>query len=106
MDSVWNIVTISEARHFSLEEVQRRALTNDSDLGAELLCFEAGQALKNLSNAGTTSYQVLEGEALLRAGGERSRLGKGKLATIGADQKHAIENAGGGLLVVLAITAG
>jgi len=105
MDSVWNIVTISEARHFSLEEVQRRALTTHGDLGAELLCFEAGQALTALSNGGTTTYQVLEGEALLRAAGERSRLGKGKLATVGADQEHAIENAGGGLLVVLAIAA-
>jgi len=98
-----NIVTISEARHFSLEEVQRRGLAGHPDLDAELLCFEAGQSLAGLRNSGTTFYQVLEGEALLNAGGTRARLGKGKLADVAADEDHTIENAGGGLLVVLAI---
>lgn len=101
-----NIVTISEARHFSLETVQRRDLVERSDLGAELLCFEAGQSLTGLQQTGSTTYQVLEGEALLRAGGERARLGKGRLATMEGGELHDIENAGGGLLVVLAISAG
>ncbi|HZJ08811.1 MAG TPA: hypothetical protein VFD39_03890 [Trueperaceae bacterium] len=105
MNTVAKTVTISEARHFSLDEVQRRELASHPDLGAELLCFEAGQSLTGLSSAGTVAYQVLEGEALLRTADERSRLGKGKLTFMPPAQEHSIENAGGGLLVVLATAA-
>lgn len=100
-----NTVTISEARRFSLDDVQRRELASHADLTVELLCFEAGQSVAGLSYAGTVVYQVLEGEALLGATGDRMRLGKGKLTSVPAGEEHAIENAGGGLLVVLATAA-
>lgn len=100
-----NTVTISEARRFSLEQVQRRELAGHPDLNVELLCFEAGQSLAGLNASGTVIYQVLEGEALLRSQGERARLGKGKLTSLAAGEEHTIENAGGGLLVVLATAA-
>lgn len=97
-----NTVDISAARRFSLEEVQRRGLVERADVTVELLCFEAGQALVAQSYPGTVVYQVLEGEALMRGAGDRARLGKGKLTTLTAGEEHVIENAGGGLLVVLA----
>lgn len=99
------IATISDARRFSLESVQYRELGTVPGLAAELICFEAGQVAAARTNAGATSYQVLEGEAMVRAGGETSRLGKGRLASVEGGTEHTIENAGGGLLVVLAISA-
>lgn len=102
-----NTVTIADARRFSLDQVQRQVLVgNHPDLSVELLCFEAGQVLEGLGSAGTVIYQVLEGEALLRGAGERARVGKGKLTSVAAGEEHSIENAGGGLLVVLATAAG
>jgi quercetin dioxygenase-like cupin family protein len=96
------IVTLSDARRFSLEDVQRTTLLEEAGLAAELLCFEAGQRDEEQQRDGPSLYQVLEGEALLRIGGERHRLGKGKLLSVPARQEHVLENAGGGLLVVLA----
>ena len=98
------IVTISEARRFSLESVQYRELATVPGLSAELICFEAGQVAAARTSTGAT-YQVLEGEAMVRAEGDTSRLGKGRLASVQGGVEHTIENAGGGLLVVLAISA-
>ncbi|MBX3140757.1 MAG: cupin domain-containing protein [Trueperaceae bacterium] len=98
-------VTISGARRFSLESVQRRTLVEEAELLVELICFEAGQGDEPSSPAGSVVYQVLEGEALVRSGGATTRLGKGKLLSLVAHTEHALENAGGGLLVVLATSA-
>lgn len=98
-------VTIADARRFSLDQVERAELGNHPDLSVELLCFEAGQSLDGLSTPGTVVYQVLEGEALLRTSAERARLGKGKLTSVPAGERHTLGNAGGGLLVVLATAA-
>lgn len=98
-------VTISDARRFSLDGVQRRSLIAQDDLVVELVCFEAGQREDVTSPDGSVVYQVLEGEALVRVSGETQRLGKGKLFTLAASEDHALENAGGGLLVVLATQA-
>lgn len=97
------VVSIQEARRFSLADVQRSALLEQGDLTAELLCFEAGQSAGPATHGGSVVYQVLEGEALVSAGGSRERLGKGRLLTVDAGVEHNVENAGGGLLVVLAI---
>lgn len=99
------IVTISDARRFSLDGVQRRSLIDQPDLSVELVCFEAGQAEEVSSPSASVVYQVLEGEALVRAAGATQRLGKGRLLTAPAGADHALENAGGGLLVVLATQA-
>ena len=48
----------------------------------ELVCFEAGQREEELDYAATVSYQVLEGEALVRSGDELVRLGKGRLLRV------------------------
>ncbi len=98
-------VNIQQARRFSLEGVQRQTLTELGDLTLELLCFEAGQTDSERTAAGSTVYQVMEGEALVRAEGNTERLGKGKLLTVAAGTAHTVENAGGGLLVVLAMLA-
>lgn len=100
------IVTISDARRFSLDSVQHRQLETVAGLTAELICFEAGQVEPVRSAVDAATYQVLEGEAMVRSGGVTSRLGKGKLASVPAGTEHTIENAGGGLLVVLAISVG
>lgn len=99
------IVTISDARRFSLESVQRGRLATVDGVSAELVCFEAGQADPVVTLPVAALYQVLEGEAVVRSGGTSTRLGKGKLASVEAGAERAIENAGGGLLVVLVITA-
>ncbi len=99
------IVSIQEARRFSLAGVQRNDLLEVGGLNAELLCFEAGQAAEPDSGGASVVYQVLEGEALVRSGGTTQRLGKGKLLGIDAGAEHSVENAGGGLLVVLAVRA-
>ena len=99
------LVTISSARRFSLDKVQRSELITQGAVRFELLCFEAGQA-DDQSGGGHTVYQVLEGEALVRIAGKTERLGKGKLLGTAAGEAHRIENAGGGLLVVLAASAG
>lgn len=94
-------VTISDARRFSLERVQRSELVKTDDLEASLLCFEAGQRDGESRYDTGVLYQVLEGEALVRRGGATERLGKGRLHAVEAGTAHAVENAGGGLLVVL-----
>jgi quercetin dioxygenase-like cupin family protein len=98
-------IAISEARRFSLARVERATLVDAADLRVDLVCFEAGQREEALSYPATTTYQVLEGEALVRAGDEVVRLGKGKLLRVDAGTSHALENAGGGLLVVLSARA-
>ncbi|HLU83152.1 MAG TPA: cupin domain-containing protein [Trueperaceae bacterium] len=100
------IVSISEARRFTLDSVQRRPLETAPGISAELICFEAGQVEPVRSASAAATYQVLEGEAMVRSDGAVSRLGKGKLASVPAGEQHTIENAGGGLLVILAISAG
>lgn len=96
------IVNIADARRFSLDTVQRSTLLREGELEVELLCFEAGQRDEEDRRSRASVYQVLEGEALLRLPQERHRLGKGKLASVAGGREHSIENAGGGLLVVLA----
>lgn len=94
-------VNISKARRFSLDAVQVGELATAGEMSAQLVCFEAGQSWQG--GPGAVIYQVLEGEALLRSGETTERVGKGKLATLESDETHTVENAGGGLLVVLAV---
>jgi len=101
-----HVITIADARRFSLARVERRPLVDAPDLRVELVCFEAGQREEELDHAATVSYQVLEGEALVRAGDEVVRLGRGRLLRVDPGTVHALENAGGGLLVVLSTRAG
>lgn len=98
-------VSINDARKFSLDQVQVRPLIEAGDLSSELLCFEAGQSAEPSRFDGTVVYQVLEGEALITAAEVKERLGKGRLLSVGPASEHRVENAGGGLLVVLAIRA-
>ena len=98
-------VTIADARQFSLKSVQTSELIRSDDLQVELICFEAGQKNEEVSHAKTTLYQVLEGEALIQQEDVSKRLGKGKILTVPAGSKHLLENAGGGLLVVMATKA-
>lgn len=100
-----NIVSIAEARRFSLDTVQSRELVSEGDLSVTLLCFEAGQRDQDHSFDSSCLYQVLEGEVLLRHGGGSDRVGTGKLVNVPAGTQHHLENAGGGLLVVLATHA-
>ncbi len=97
-----NIVTINDARRFSLDGVQKRDLVTVEDLRVTLLCFEAGQQDEDTTKPSSCVYQVLEGEAIVRHAGGSDRVGKGKLTTVPAGTAHHLENAGGGLLVVLA----
>ena len=96
------IVTISDARRFSLDDVQRTTLLTEGSVSVEVLCFEAGQRDDEARRDDVSLYQVLEGEVLLRVGDERHRFGKGKVASVPAGTAHVLENAGGGLLVVMA----
>lgn len=98
-------VTISDARTFSLKDVQRRPLVEGGRLSVTLLCFEAGQRDTETSAAGDLVYQVLEGELIVRGSGAPIRVGKGTLLSVPAGTGHTLENAGGGLLVVLATAA-
>jgi quercetin dioxygenase-like cupin family protein len=100
-----NIVSIAEARRFSLDTVQSRELVAEGDLSVTLLCFEAGQRDEDHSFSSSCLYQVLEGEVLLRHEGGSDRVGTGKLVSVPAGTQHHLENAGGGLLVVLATHA-
>lgn len=94
--------SINEARKFSLEGIRRNELLRTDDLDVTLLCFEAGQRDEESVHSSSSLYQVLEGEALVYQGGDRERLGKGKVLAMPAGSPHVLENAGGGLLVVLA----
>jgi quercetin dioxygenase-like cupin family protein len=98
-------ITISDARRFSLKSIQYSDLVKSKDLHIELICFEAGQRDKEVSHAKTCVYQVLEGELLIKQDEVSKRLGKGKLLSVPASAKHTLENAGGGLLVVMATKA-
>lgn len=95
-------ITISDARQFSLKTIQHSDLVKTKDLHIELICFEAGQKDKEVSHGKTCVYQVLEGELLIKQNDISKRLGKGKLLTVPAGRNHTLENAGGGLLVVMA----
>ncbi|MEY3021515.1 MAG: hypothetical protein RIS86_713 [Planctomycetota bacterium] len=99
-----HVTAIAEARRFSLERPEVRTLVDTPDLKSELLCFEAGQRLEPVAAAHTITYLVLEGEALVRADAVQLRLGQGKLLRVDAGERYLLENAGGGLLVVLAST--
>ncbi len=96
-----DIVSINRARKFSLKEVSVQDLVT-GDISVRLICFEAGQRDEESQRDFDVVYQVLEGEALVRAAGETERLGKGKLLKVPAGTAHVLENAGGGLLVVMA----
>lgn len=97
---------VSEARNFSLKTVQRNVLLRGADFEVSLLCFEAGQRDEEVVHHGSSIYQVLEGEALVAAGQDRERLGKGRVLAVDAGVPHLLENAGGGLLVVMATRVG
>ncbi len=97
-----NIVTIADARRFSLDTVQNRELVTEGDLSVTLHCFEAGQRDEDHTYDASCLYQVLEGEVLLRHDAGSDRVGTGKLVSVPAGTRHHLENAGGGLLVVLA----
>jgi quercetin dioxygenase-like cupin family protein len=98
-------VNIANARRFSLAEVQVGRLLDVEGMSCELVCFEAGQSWPGRDGQAVV-YQVLEGEALVRVGDATERVGKGRLVALGGDESHALENAGGGLLVVLAVRRG
>lgn len=98
-------INISRARKFSLKQVERSPLVMTDDLAVELICFEAGQRDAETTHPASSVYQVLEGEALIHLGETQLRLGKGKLLCVPADTPHRLENAGGGLLVVMATRA-
>lgn len=98
-------VNIANARRFSLAEVQVGRLLEEGGLTCELVCFEAGQSWQGRPGAPVV-YQVLEGEALVRVGDATERVGKGRIVALGEGEAHALENAGGGLLVVLAVRRG
>lgn len=98
-------VHIHDARSFSLRDVQRRELVRSDDLHVELLCFEAGQRDGEITPEHDRLYQVLEGEMIVRGPDGSTRLGKGTLLCVDAATPHTLENAGGGLLVVLATGA-
>lgn len=100
-----NTATIADARQFSLKSVQTSKLLNTNDLQVDLICFEAGQKNPETTNPKTTLYQVLEGEALISQNDTSQRLGKGKLLSIPPSSSHQLENAGGGLLVIMATKA-
>lgn len=94
-------VTIADARAFSLRDVQRRDLVRGDDLHIDLLSFEAGQRDPEILDARQRVYQVMEGEAIVRGPEGRTRLGRGTLLSVPASTPHTLENAGGGLLVVM-----
>jgi quercetin dioxygenase-like cupin family protein len=98
-------VTINDARAFSLRDVQRSDLVRSAQLHLELLCFEAGQRDAEVSAEHDRVYQVLEGEMIVRAAQGDTRVGKGTLLSVPAGEAHVLENAGGGLLVVMATSA-
>lgn len=96
--------TIGDARSFSLDAIQKNDLVEIEDLIVRLVCFEAGQTDDETTLSTGVVYQVLEGELLVRRQGERTRLGKGKVMALAPSTPHVLENAGGGLLVVMATT--
>ena len=98
--------TIGDARAFSLDAIVKNDLIATEDLHVRLLCFEAGQTDEEATLSAGVVYQVLEGEALVRGREDRHRLGKGRVMAVPARTPHVLENAGGGLLVVMAITPG
>jgi quercetin dioxygenase-like cupin family protein len=104
-EATMDTITISDARQFSLKSIQRNDLVKRKDLQIELICFEAGQRDKETAHDKTCVYQVLEGELLVKQEDVSKRLGKGKLLTLPSGSKHVLENAGGGLLVVMATRA-
>lgn len=97
--------SIGDARKFSLERIQKVSLLETEDLEVTLLCFEAGQRDEELVHHASSIYQVLEGEVLVDGDGDRERLGKGKVLALPAGVPHVLENAGGGLLVVMVTRA-
>lgn len=99
------IMSIQDARRFSLASVQTRELVSEGGLNVSLLCFEAGQQDVARSFPGAVIYQVIEGEAVVERSGARDRLGKGKVMLLPAGTGHHLENAAGGLLVVMATRA-
>ncbi len=100
-----NTISISSARKFSLKSIERSDLVKTDDLHVELICFEAGQRGGGSTYDRSSVYQVMEGEALLKHGEQSLRLGKGKLLSVPANTPHSLENAGGGLLVIMATRA-
>ena len=96
--------TIGDARSFSLGSIQKNDLVATEDLAVRLFCFEAGQRDDEATLSTSVIYQVLEGEALLRMRDGRTRLGKGEVLALSAETSHVLENAGGGLLVVMVTT--
>lgn len=96
------VVSIKSGRRFSRDAVQHSPLLT-GDIGIDLICFEAGQKGDENLLGTDTVYQVLEGELLIHCKDDSVRLGEGRLAKLPAKTAHRLENAGGGLLVVMAM---
>ncbi len=93
-------ISISSGRKFSLGAAHESLLI-EGDVRVKLLCFEAGQRYHEKAYDSDGIYQVLEGEVLVRTADHNLRLGNGKLLKVPAGTAHSLENAGGGLLVVM-----
>ena len=88
--------SITEGRKFSLKQALREPLLQGEAVSAYRLFFEGGQAFN--PEPGEASYQVLEGDALFMDHNGPARARKGEVIV---GRPHEIENAGGGLLVIL-----
>jgi len=101
------IVTSAAAKAvFRSEKMGKTTLAHGEQLFAGLNAFEPGQEHRLHTHAGQDKfYFVLEGEAEVTVGTERSKIGKGDFAFARAGEEHALKNVGEARLIVLVAMA-
>jgi quercetin dioxygenase-like cupin family protein len=97
---------LADLAHFSPEKMGKVDIARGEALFAGLNCFEPGQEHAAHTHPGQDKlYVVLEGEAEIQVGDEKSSVTAGAAAFAPSGVLHSICNTGASRLVVLAVLA-
>ena len=97
---------IASQAAFRPDKMGKADLLRTERLFAGLNCFEPGQEHELHTHAGQDKlYYVVEGQGIVRVGGDESTVRPGDLVLARADEPHALRNPGPERLIVMAIMA-
>jgi quercetin dioxygenase-like cupin family protein len=95
-----------DVRRFDPAKMQKVNLFETPRFFCDVYCLEPGQAQKPHRHEGADKvYAVLEGEVVVRVGGERATLAAGDAALAPAGVDHGLDNAGPARAAVLVFMA-
>jgi quercetin dioxygenase-like cupin family protein len=100
--TVTQVIRLPELVEFRADKRVRKKLFEGAQLWGELLCYEAGQATPSHYHPKEDElFVILEGHAVVLAGGRELDAPAGSLVIVPATVPHDLRNAGAGRLVVV-----